>query len=165
MATARSGELDPDTFRDLLGSLPTAVTVATSRTPDNRLVGMTASSVTSASLQPPLVLVCVGKDAKLREALDAGAGFALNILTSRQEQLSLRFASGIDDPFEGVAYSLDPDGIPLLHDALAHIRCAPWSAYEAGDHTVFFGLVLGGSTSEAAPLLRYRSDYTTTERR
>lgn len=163
--TAHDGGVDPDTFRGLLGSLSTAVSVATSRTQDDRLVGMTASSVTSASLEPPLVLVCVGKDAKLRQALDAGAGFALNVLASQQEQLSLRFASGIDDPFEGVAYSLDPEGIPLLNGALAHIRCAPWGAFEAGDHTVFFGLVLGGSASDGAPLVRYRNHYTTTERR
>jgi flavin reductase (DIM6/NTAB) family NADH-FMN oxidoreductase RutF len=116
-------------------------------------------------LEPPLVLVCVGREAKLREALDAGAGFALNVLASLQEPLSVRFASGMDDPFEGVGYSLDPEGIPLLNGALAHIRCASWGAFEAGDHTVFFGLVLGGSTSEGAPLVRYRSNYTTTERR
>ena len=163
--TARDGGVDPDTFRGLLGSLSTAVSVATSRTQDDRLVGMTASSVTSASLEPPLVLVCVGKDAKLRHALDWGAGFALNVLASQQEQLSLRFASGIDDPFEGVAYSLDPEGIPLLNGALAHIRCAPWGAFEAGDHTVFLGLVLGGSASDGAPLVRYQNHYTTTQRR
>ena len=163
--TARDDGMDPDTYRDLLGSLSTAVTVATSRTQDDRLVGMTASSVTSVSIDPPLVLVCVGKDARLHDALDGGAGFALSILTNQQEQVSLRFASGLDDPFDGVAYSLDPEGIPFLNGALAHIRCAPWGAFEAGDHTVFFGLVLGGSASDGTPLVRYRSNYTTTERR
>ena len=163
--TARDGRVDPDTYRVLLGSLSTAVTVATSRAQDDRLVGMTASSVTSASIDPPLVLVCVGKDARLHDALDGGAGFALSILTNQQEQVSLRFASRLDDPFDGVAYSLDPEGIPLLNGALAHIRCAPWGTFEAGDHTVFVGLVLGGSASDGTPLVRYRSNYTTTERR
>lgn len=163
--TANDGKVDPDRFRDLLGALSAGVTVTTSRTQNDQLVGMTASSVTSVSLEPPLVLVCVGKDARLHDALDAGAGFALSILTNQQEQVSERFASRLDDPFDGVPHSLDPDGIPLLDGALAHIRCAPWGKFEAGDHTVFFGRVVGGTTSEGAPLVRHRSSYTTTERR
>lgn len=153
----------PADFRKLLGCFATGVTVATAKDGSGRPVGMTASAVAAVSLDPPLLLICVSHSAKFHRALRSGTGFALSILASDQQALSEHFASGLEDPFAGVRYHLDEHGFPLLEGAVAHIHCGQWSAYEAGDHTVFFGEVIGGTAYDRPPLIHYRSRYTSTE--
>jgi flavin reductase (DIM6/NTAB) family NADH-FMN oxidoreductase RutF len=153
----------PSDFRKLLGCFATGVTVATAKDADGRLVGMTASAVSAVSLDPPLLLICVGHSATFHRALRGGTGFALNILATDQQALSEHFASGFDDPFEDTAYHIGDHGFPLLDGVVAHIICGQWSAYEAGDHTVFFGEVIAGQAYERPPLIHYRGRYTTTQ--
>jgi flavin reductase (DIM6/NTAB) family NADH-FMN oxidoreductase RutF len=153
-----------DEFRRLLSSFATGVTVVTARAPDpeGQLVGMTASAVASVSLTPPLLLVSVGTDARLHRVLAGDAWFTLNVLAANQEALSHRFASGETDLFTGVAYELDDHGVPLLHGVVAHIQCRTWRGVSAGDHTVYFGEVVGGRTFDRPALVHYRSLYVST---
>ncbi len=146
-------------FRQLLGSFATGVTVVTARH-DERHVGMTASALASVSLDPPLLLVCVGRQARLHAALAAGANWVVNILSADQRALAERFSHGLDDPFSGVAYVEDEHGVPRLDGVVAHIACRPWHMDEAGDHSVFFGEVVSGDTFDRPPLLHIRSQYT-----
>ncbi len=120
---------------------------------------MTASSLASVSLQPPLVSVCVDHTAELHDTILATQEFVLNILESRQETLSRRFADPHEDRFEGIGYHRSPAGLVLLDGALAHIECERHTTYPGGDHTIVLGRVIGGSTGDGRPLLYYRGGY------
>lgn len=151
--------VDPPRFRQLLGRFATGVTVLTARTPGGGPIGMTASSVASLSLDPPLLLVSVDRRHDMHGALEAASHFVLNVLAADQEALSRRFAADEPDRFAGVGYHENRRGIPVLDGVLAHIDCQKHSAVPAGDHTVFLGLVVGGSVAERRPLLYYRGGY------
>jgi len=155
--------VDAAQFRHLLGRFPTGVTVVTALDPGGRPVGMTASALSSVSLDPPLLLVCVGHQAEFHKTIRQAAHFALNVLAAGQEPLSRLFAATGVDHFASVPYRGGPDGVPLLDGVVAHIVCDRTTHHEAGDHTVFFGLVTGGETFERAPLLYFRSRYTSTQ--
>jgi flavin reductase (DIM6/NTAB) family NADH-FMN oxidoreductase RutF len=142
-----------------MGRFATGVTVLTVNGPDGRPIGMTASSLASVSLVPPLVSVCVDHQAELHDAILAAPIFVVNVLESAQEALSRRFADRHEDRFEGVGYHRSPDGLVLLDGALAHLECDRFTSYPAGDHTIIIGRVIGGSTGEGRPLLYYRGGY------
>lgn len=163
--TARSTpHLDAAGFRQLLGRFATGVTVATALDTRGRPVGMTASAIAAASLDPPLVLVCVSPAADFHAALLGARRWALNVLASDQESLSVRFATDGIDRFAGVTVRAGPDGVPLIEGAAAHIVCEPWARHDAvGDHTVFVGRVIAGDGFDRKPLIHYRSGYTTTD--
>lgn len=151
--------VDPPQFRQLLGRFATGVTIVTSRTPSGEPVGMTASSVASVSIDPPLVLVSVDKSHDMHAALESGTHFVLNILSADQEALSRRFAATEPDRFRGVNYRENERGIPILDGVVAHLECEKRTAVPGGDHTVFFGLVVGGAVTDRRPLLYYRGGY------
>jgi flavin reductase (DIM6/NTAB) family NADH-FMN oxidoreductase RutF len=153
---------DPSQFRQLLGRFATGVTVVTALDSSGRAAGMTASALSSVSLEPPLVLVCVGLQAEFHKAMSAAGRFAVNVLAADQEHLSRQFAAIGGDHFAGVRYREGPYGLPLLDGVVAHVFCDRWGRHEAGDHTVFFGQVTGGETFERPPLLYFGSRYTTT---
>jgi flavin reductase ActVB len=127
--------------------------------PGDRPLGMTASSLASVSLVPPLVSVCVDHEAELHDTITAAPVFVVNILESGQEALSRRFADRHEDRFDGVGYHRSPEGLVLLDGALAHLECDNFARYPAGDHTIIIGRVIGGSTGQGRPLLYYRGGY------
>jgi flavin reductase (DIM6/NTAB) family NADH-FMN oxidoreductase RutF len=152
-------EIDAADFRQLLGRFATGVTVITLRGSDDRPLGMTASSLASVSLRPPLVSVCIDHSADLHDIIVAAPEFVVNILESGQETLSRRFADQCDDRFDGIGYHRTPEGLVLLDGALAYIECERYDQYPGGDHTIILGRVLGGSTRTGRPLLYYRGGY------
>jgi len=153
-------EVDPAQFRQLLGRFATGVTVITLSLPDGRPAGMTANSLASVSLEPPLLSTCIDHDAELYDSLMAAPGYAINILEASQEALSRRFAAKHLDRFEGVGYHSSPDGHPILDGVLAWIDCRPHATFPGGDHTILVGSVRRGGTTEGAPLLYFRGGYT-----
>lgn len=142
-----------------MGRFATGVTVLTVNGPGGRPLGMTASSLASVSLVPPLVSVCVDHQAELHDTILAAPVFVVNVLESRQEALSRRFADRHEDRFDGVGYHRSPEGLVLLDGALAHVECDQFATYPGGDHTIIIGRVIGGSTGEGRPLLYYRGGY------
>ena len=153
---------DLNLYRSLLGCFTTGVTLATTLDAEGRACGMTASAVSAVSLEPPLLLICVNREANFHAALGSEVGFVLNVLAADQEAISLTFAADSEDPFATVAFRLGEAGLPLVDGAVAHIVCAPWGSFEAGDHTVFFGRVTGGESFRQPPLVHHRGRYTTT---
>ncbi len=153
---------DPTQFRQLLGRFATGVTVVTARDAQGRPAGMTASALSAVSLDPPLLLVCVGHQADFHQVIRTAPRFAVNVLAADQEHLSRQFAATGGDRFAGIPYRAGPEGVPLLDGVVAHLLCDRWGQHEAGDHSVFFGLVTGGETFERPPLLYFRSGYTST---
>jgi 3-hydroxy-9,10-secoandrosta-1,3,5(10)-triene-9,17-dione monooxygenase reductase component len=120
---------------------------------------MTANSLASVSLDPPLLSVCIEGRAELHDLILAAPRFAVNILESSQEVLARRFADPHEDRFDGVGYQAGPQGEILLGGALAWIECQRYAQYPGGDHTIVVGLVIGGSIREGRPLLYYRGGY------
>lgn len=156
----RSGAA-PEQFRQLLGAFPTGVTVVTTLDPVGEPIGMTVSSVSAVSLEPPLLSICIHRDARMHDLLPRRHPFCVNVLAADQRDLSTQFAIA-SVPFENVPHHKDGQGVPLIAGASAHILCRVQDTFEAGDHTVFFALVEDGGVSERAPLIHHRSGYTTT---
>ena len=158
-------DLDGATFRHLLSRFATGVTVLTTRDDAGHPVGMTASSLTSVSLTPPLVSVCVDVTADMHRALGAGPPFVINILAAGQEALSRRFATTpAAERFTGLPYHETEDGLVILEGILAHIECEKFTEVPLGDHTLFVGRVTGGRAADDEPLLYYRGSYGTLHR-
>jgi flavin reductase (DIM6/NTAB) family NADH-FMN oxidoreductase RutF len=154
-----SPDIDPAGFRQLLGRFATGVVVLTTVDAAGRPVGMTANSLSSVSLTPPLVAVNVELRAEAHAALTGAARFVVNILAATQETVSRRFAQTGGDHFAGIGYRLTPGGEAILDGVLAHIECERFATYPGGDHTILVGRVTGGAPHEGAPLLYYRGGY------
>ena len=154
-----ASEIDPSQFRQLLGRFATGVTILTTKTAEGRPLGMTANSLSSVSLHPPLISVCVDREAAMHEVILQAPEFVVNVLTGPQEALARRFSDKHEDRFDGIGYHLSPEGLILLDGALAHVVCERHGTYPAGDHTIVLGRVVGGATNDGRPLLYYRGGY------
>jgi flavin reductase (DIM6/NTAB) family NADH-FMN oxidoreductase RutF len=151
--------LTPIEFRNALRCFAAGVTVVTTRDPEGRPSGLTASAFTSVSLDPPLVLVCVDHAATAHPAFRAHGWFAVNVLRREQEALSRRFAESGGDKFHGVPCHDGQSGLPLLDGALASLECQLVEAYEAGDHTIFIGRVEAATIGGGRPLVYFHGGY------
>lgn len=161
-ALAAPKETDPDAkraLRDAFGSFATGVTVVTTRQPDGTPRGFTANSFTSVSLDPPLLLVCIGKAAHSCDSFAQADNFAVNILADDQKEVSGLFASQSPDKFDLANWRLDAQNIPLIDGTIANFSCARHRLVDAGDHLILIGRVLGFETSEGAPLGYYNGAY------
>jgi flavin reductase (DIM6/NTAB) family NADH-FMN oxidoreductase RutF len=139
--------VDPasDTFRRVLGRLPTGVVVVTGCNPSAPTgpAGLVCGSFMSVSLEPPLVAVCPALTSVSWPAIEASGSFCANVLTEQQEPLARRFAISGGDKFAGVAWQPAPaTGSPLLEDVAAWIDCRIHKKIEAGDHWLVLGEVL-----------------------
>lgn len=152
--------IDADSFRAALGRFASGVTVVTTRDEKERDHGMTVSAFCSASLQPPLVLACIGHDASMHGVMLHAEHFGVSILAAGQEQLARRFADQRSDRFEGIGYTRGQLGVALIDDALAHLECVVVDRYEAGDHTIVVGRVESAALHRGRPLAYYRGGYT-----
>ena len=132
----------------------TGVTIVTARSATGELVGLTANSFNSVSLNPPLVLWSLAQAAGSMAALSTGSHYAINILAADQKALAERFGSKREDRWKDVVFSEGAGGAPLLSGAAATFECFNRSRYEEGDHVIFVGEVERCShRAGAAPLL------------
>ena len=144
----------PGEFRKALGMFATGVTIVTARSPQGRLIGLTANSFNSVSLTPPLVLWSLARAAGSMAAFSTGSHYAINILSAEQQDLARQFAARDTDRFAGVAFVPGASGAPLLEGAVATFECFNRSRYEEGDHVIFVGEVERCAHREgASPLL------------
>ena len=110
-------------------------------------------------LVPPLILICVDKNADTYPYFDRSKVFAVNILSEEQETISRRFATSGIEKFEGIGYRKSEGGCAILDDAVGHIDCRILQSHDAGDHTIYVGEVLGAAAEEVPPLLFFRGGY------
>lgn len=155
--------LDPNQFRATLSRLASGVTIVAVRTPGGDVRAMTASSVCSLSLEPPMVLVCVDREASIHDALIASDSFAIHVLAADQEPVARHFALSNCDPMAATEPAT-PGGLPLLTGALASLECRRTAVHAGGDHSIITGIVEWSRYSDSAPLCYFRSGYTTVAR-
>lgn len=151
--------MDQREIRNIAGTFATGVTVITTREANGKPVGMTANSFTSLSLNPPLVLFSIDKNASLYETFMNTKYFAINILSEDQEVLSRQFSKRNIDRFEDVSYEKGVTGTPILNDTIGYFDCAVHTYYDGGDHTIVVGEIKNGEAREGNPLLFYRGKY------
>ena len=153
---------DKDEFRQVMGRFATGVTIVTSRLGEE-LHGMTANAVTSVSLEPPLVLICIDKTADSHDIIESSGIFALSILGLEQEGLSNDFAvkeGAAAHRLGGVPHHTRATGAPIIDGSLAYLDCRVVERYTGGDHTVFIGEVVdAGRLNDRGPLIFYRGSY------
>lgn len=149
----------PAVFRRVCGVFATGVAVAAATGRDGKPHGITVNSFTSVSLHPPLVLVCIGHKAATHGPFSTAAHFALNFLDESQQDLSERFASSHPRRFEGLRWRAGETGAPVLEDALGVLECETWRKMDAGDHTVFLGLVRSARARDGRPLVYFSGKY------
>ncbi|MEM6306011.1 MAG: flavin reductase family protein [Pseudomonadota bacterium] len=133
--------LDMKSLRAAFGRFLTGVTVVSSRAPNGDLLGFTANSFSSVSLDPPLLLVCPGKHLSTYEIFRDCKEFGVSILSENQQDISNLFASSIEDRFDAVGWTAFGDGTPLIDGRAAGFVCDTHQAVEAGDHVVLIGKV------------------------
>ncbi len=155
--------LDPKAFRQTMGLFTTGVTVLATYTADGEVVGMTANAVASVSLDPMLMLVCVGKEARIASHLLASEGFSFNILSAAQQPLSNYFASLWPDGEPAPPYTFKEwAGGPLLEGVIGAVGCSHYQMHEGGDHWIILGKVTAlyqGDNNPSDPLLFFGGQY------
>ena len=135
---------DRDTFLKTMSNVASTVTVVTSTSESGEHSGLTVSAFSSVSLDPPLVLVCIGKESASVDALLANAGFTVNFLTRGSDAIAMRLASRSDDKFTGLEMSqpsVAGAGPVLVDSTFAYFACTTRQKIEAGDHWILVGQV------------------------
>jgi flavin reductase (DIM6/NTAB) family NADH-FMN oxidoreductase RutF/DNA-binding GntR family transcriptional regulator len=150
--------IDHAEFRDVIGRFASGVAVVTTRVA-GRDYGTTASAVSSLSLEPPMLLICLNETSETQMAIRDAGRFAVNILSDRQSDIASRFATKSPSKFRPEDVVRWDSGLPLIAGALAQIECRVTNAVTGGTHTVFLAEVEQASASDAHPLTYYRGRY------
>ncbi len=152
---------DPRFLRDAFGTFMTGVTVVTAYGNDDLPLGFTANSFSSVSLNPPLLLVCLANSSSNFTALTNAKGFAINVLSETQKEVSNTFASPVEDRFSVCEWKNGPNGCPVFEGVSAWFDCSMHKVIEAGDHVILIGKVEAFGTSTTPGLGYARGAYFT----
>jgi flavin-dependent trigonelline monooxygenase, reductase component len=153
---------DQKLYRSALGSFATGVTIVTATDQHGTGHGLTVNSFTSVSLDPPLVLWCLGNKSDSYELFAKTEAYAINVLAAGQGDMAMRFAGKGDQSFaDGEAGSL-VTGAPVVEDAIAVFDCKVVDRIEAGDHLILIGETQEFTTRPEAGLAYFRGGFGTT---
>ena len=156
---------DPHAFRAALGTFTTGVTIITTRAADGEFVGITANSFNSVSLNPPMVLWSLAKNARSLATFSSAKHWNVHVLSVDQEDLSGRFARQGEDKFAGLELDEGISKAPLLKQCTARFQCRTAFSYDGGDHVIFVGEVLAYDHSDLPPLAFQSGQYALTARK
>ena len=152
-ATSARGE-----FRRVMGHLPTGVVVVAALV-DDAPVGMAINSITSVSLDPPLIAICIDNKSSTWPQIRAAGSFTVSILPAHDHQAPRRFSGPSENRFDGVGWHSHETG-PVLDDSVAWIDCEVHQEHSAGDHTIVVARVLDlGTAEDGQALLFFRGQY------
>lgn len=155
---------DQRAFRDALGLFPTGVTIITANPEGHSPFGVTANSFASVSLDPPLVLWSLQKDSDTFAAFEAATHFAVNILSSGQEDMSNQYARKLQHDLQEDHYIIGESGTPVINNAIVTFECAMDAWHDGGDHIIMVGKVLSMTDNhvngnDSAPLVFHSGKY------
>lgn len=155
-----------DDLRKTMARFATGVTVVLAKDEDGTIYGMTANSVTSVSLDPPQILLCVGRERYMHGVLSRIRRLSVNILAEDQEAVSRYFAGQREPEYEQAVSYIDLEGgLPGLEGSLAWLECEIVEDYPGGDHSIFLMRVDNAAVNHetgddpGAPLLYFGSGY------
>ena len=151
--------IDKNELRRVMGHFATGVTVITTRDDKGNPYGLTANAVSSVSLVPPLILICVDKKCDTYPYFAASKVFVVNVLSEGQERISRTFATTGIEKFDGIGYQKSELGCALLDDAVGHLECKIVNEVDAGDHTIYVGEVNSAAAEDVRPLVFFRGGY------
>ncbi len=146
-------------LRRALGQYATGVTVVTTQSADGTPAGLTVNSFTSVSLDPPLLLWCLGLDSASFDTFRITEKHLINVLAADQLDTAKRFATRNADKFAGLKWSPTDTGLPRLDGCIAWFECAIRSRYEEGDHLILVGRIESFETARGTPLIFHDSRY------
>jgi 3-hydroxy-9,10-secoandrosta-1,3,5(10)-triene-9,17-dione monooxygenase reductase component len=152
---------DPDRFRAVMGSFATGVAVITS-IDDGEPAGMTVNSLTSVSLDPPQLLVCLKRGTRTADAVSARGWFAAHVVGRDSDRLATRFARPGGDRFGGLRVPVDEFGLPVLSGVVARLVCRAEATHDGVTHDIVVGRVVhADSDPRAWPLVFFRGQFDT----
>ena len=146
-------------YRKTLGKFVTGVTIITTCEKDGTPRGFTANSFTSVSLDPPLILICIGDFNEGLELFKNSEYFAVNILNEEQVDISNLFAQPVKNKFEEIKWSNSKFGVPIIKGALAWLECKNFDQKRSGDHLILIGNVKNFHNEGGYPLAYYNGNY------
>ena len=147
-------------FRAALGRFATGVVIVTAHNQAGRPRAITVNAFTSVSLDPPLVLFCLGKSAFHFDVFAEAKAFAINVLSADQEALSNRFAQESEDDLTDLSTRTLSTGSPILPGCLTALDCRTEKQCDAGDHLIVIGRVHAiDEIANSEPLLYFESGY------
>lgn len=153
--------VDASQFKNALKLWASGVTVVTAQSEQQGLKGMTATSFSSVSVDPPQILVCLNQNTDTGAVVLEQNHFAVNILSSEQRDVSNQFAGGSsqEERFSAVTWEAGENGAPVLTDALASLECKVVDQVLAGTHWIVIGEVQKVVCRSGEPLLYYNGAY------
>lgn len=159
-ADCNTTDIAADDFRAAMSRFATGVCIATSRDAAGNPVGMTINSFNSVSLDPPLVLWTVGRQAPEYDAFCAASGYCIHLLRETESELSTQFAIPSDDKFTGQDFDLG-SGLPRMNNPWLMLECRAEHSFAAADHNILVGRVvkIENNASDGSALLYYASQY------
>ncbi len=152
-------DIDPKAFRRALGNFATGVTIITTRASDGTKIGVTASSFSSLSMDPPLILWSCIKETPSCKVFESASHFAVNILASDQMNMSNHFARQQEDKFDGIEWQEGIGGSPIFPNCAGRFECETYNKLDGGDHWIFVGKVLTFDDFGRSPLCFHQGSY------
>jgi flavin reductase (DIM6/NTAB) family NADH-FMN oxidoreductase RutF len=163
MSSERSGDrfrpVTSDQFRRACGRFATGITIASVLDSSGTPHGLTVNSFSSVSLDPPLILICLGHAVTNIEDFRAARHFGISVLSQDQREISDHFARKGHDRFTGTPWHAGKTGVPLLDRAIAEIECEVRHRFTTGDHDIVVGEMVAAHVHEGEPLIYYASRY------
>jgi flavin reductase len=150
--TERPRHADEQSYRQAMRRIASSVAVITTAF-GGRIHGMTATAMTSVSIDPPTLLVVVNRTTRTHPIIARSRRFAVNVLAVGQEEIARRFAAGVENQFDGVPHELHAAEVPIIAGTAATFVCIATEAIDVATHTIFIGEVEEARHADLVPLL------------
>jgi flavin reductase (DIM6/NTAB) family NADH-FMN oxidoreductase RutF len=150
-----------DDFKKAMQLWASGVTVVTTYSEKFGIQGMTVTAFSSVSINPPQILVCINESADTGEGIQESQCFAVNVLSSKQQETSNQFAGGCsqEQRFENTAWIMGSTGVPILDDSIMSVECKVIEKIHAGTHWIIIAEVQDCTCRMGEPLLYYQGGY------
>lgn len=146
-------QFNPRALRDAFGCFPSGITVVTTRDHNGLPTGVTVSSFSSLSLEPPLCVFSLIRTQVSCRWIEARGAFTVNILGAEQTETATQFATPSEDKFADIGWTEGRNGMPVIEGSLAHFECSKWATYDGGDHLLIVGEITHFAHTQGTPLI------------